>query len=307
MIRAIIVLVSLAATLPAAQAPPSSVQPAQDPAQPAALQQLIATMREREQSAKSAQLTMRTKGSYPGGITFEITGTVRVLGTTHFQVKTKAAFEDEMTVESETVKTPEGVWMREKDQIHGEVFTRMEPALMQRLEEASAALGEGPPLQGGLGGKGIVPVGSAVLEAMDKSYELAVQDRRIDGNAYYVVAGPVRGGIDAEDAGLPIAARVELLVRQRDLIVERMSHFDAAGEETMRVEILELELDAPLEPESFVLVLPAGQSFIDVMDHLPAATQINAQLERYEEKRRGAAGEAAGDPDKAGTGKKKDG
>jgi hypothetical protein len=304
MIRAIALLAAAAATPLVAQDPPSAASSGAEQPKTPLLQDLIAKMQQREGVAQSAELTMRTKGSYPGGMNFEIAGTVRVLGTTHFHVRTKASFEDEMTVESETVKTPDGVWMREKDQIHGEVYTRMDAALMRQLEEASAALGEGPPLQGGLGSKELVPVGSAVLQAMDKSYDLTVQDRRIDATPYYVVAGNVRGGIDAEDAGLPIAARVELLVRQRDLVVERMSHFDANGGETMRVEIVDLKLDAPIDPASFVLERPAGQPLIDVMDHLPAATQINALLERYEEKRRET---PAGKQEEAGEGKKKGG
>lgn len=256
--------------------------------QETSVQKLIARMREREGAVKAATLKMVTRGSYPGGMTFEVTGAVRVLGTTHFHIKTVASFEDGTTVESETVKTPDGVWMREKDHVNGEVFTKMSPDLMHQLEQASASTGEGAAMPGGIGNREVVPVGSAVIEAMDKTYDLTVVDRRIDGEPFYVVAGDARAGAegeakDLEEQDLPTAARVELLVRQRDLVVQRMSHFGADGSETLRIEILDLILDPPLEEASFVLENPGKRPVIDVMDHLPAATQINALLERFAE------------------------
>jgi len=103
-----------------------------------------------------------------------------------------------------------------------------------------------------------------------------------------VVAGDARGGIEVEEDGLPIAARVELLVRPKDLIVQRMIHFGADGREAMRIEIMNLVLDPTLDKASFVIELPPNQQLVDVMDHLPAATQINALLERFEESKQNA-------------------
>lgn len=294
MIRANILVVALAATTLAAQDAAAGAGAVENKTQDPSLQQLIERMKEREGGAKSATLKMVTKGSYPGGMTFEVSGSVRVLGTTHFHVTTVASFEDGTTVESETVKTPDGVWMREKDHVNGEVFTKMAPELMRQLEKASAATGDGPPMPGGIGSKEIVPVGSAVVEAMGKTYDLTVVDRRIDGEPFYVVAGDARASADTEgkereESDLPNAARVELLVRQRDLVVQRMSHFGVEGEEILRIEVVDLVLNPPLEASSFVLDRPSNQPFIDVMDHLPAATQINALLERFEESQKRAA------------------
>jgi len=141
-----------------------------------------------------------------------------------------------------------------------------------------------------------------VLEAMDKTYDLQLAERHIDGEPFYVITGDARAGVetegkDPEQNELPTAARVELLVRPRDLVVQRMSHFGADGEESLRVEILDLVLDPPLDAASFVLERPSNQPLINVMDHLPAATQINALLERYEESQKRAADQSKG-PDK---------
>ena len=112
------------------------------------VQDLIAKMKATEKDVDSALLEMVTRGTYPGGVTFEIRGSVRVLDRTHFQIRNRATFEDDLTAEHEEVRTPEGAWTREKDPAFGEVYLFMKPELVEELEQVKkvlAAADEGAP------------------------------------------------------------------------------------------------------------------------------------------------------------------
>jgi len=251
--------------------------PSKEP-QPTSVKELVAGMQAAEKAVDGVVMEMSTKGRYPGGTTFEIEGSIRVLGATHFHISTKATFEESVTAESETVKTPEGVWMREKDPAFGEVYTVMSPETVAQLAAASEALGEETNGPGGVG-QAKDPLGSKMLSSLDTQFDLAVAARELNGEAYYVVAGGARADAPEDESSYPTPDRVELLVRQRDLAVVQMVQF-RNGKELMKIEILRLDLNPQLEPASFRIELPEGKQFIDVMEHPPAAAYIRNTLER---------------------------
>lgn len=254
-------------------------------AQALPLQDLVAKMKAGEEGVTSAYMEMVTRAPFPGGVTFLIEGTVRVLGETHFHIANRISVDD-ITSESERVTTPEGIWMREKGPAFGEVYLTMDLELAKEFKEALAVLaGEEGALQNPAG----EPLGSAMLESLDRQFELQVERRTIKGLDYYVVQGPTRDGQagQAEQAGppgMPIPDRVELLVRAADLAVVQMTQFKA-GNELMKIETKVLELNRPMEKASFRLVPPAGVTFKDVREHLPAWTQIQQMLKLADAKR----------------------
>jgi hypothetical protein len=253
-----------------AAAPPGPVESVPD---------LIALMQSREQDVESARLEMVTKGIYPGDVSFDVRGTVRVLGKTHFHISTRATFEGDLEVEREDVRTPEGVWIRENDQAIGEVYLTMTVERLAEIEAARKTLA---------GDKAVLdnpvddPLGSAMLASLAEQFELQLERRAVDGVDCYVVAGPTRAPGAAGEGGMPAPDRVEILVRESDLAVMKMTQLQGERE-VMAVEITALELNPELDPASFRIDLPEGAEFIDVMDHPPAAAQIRMLLEQAEQ------------------------
>jgi hypothetical protein len=271
----------LAAVLPAA------VGLAQEPVQPAkvsTLQELVSTIREREHAVKSVEMTIATEGALPDGSTFSTHGTLRILGKTHFHALMKAKFGDEFEGETETVKTPDGVTMREKDPIQGEVFVRMDPVLVRRLESASQHLGADAEIPGLSDRQADGPLGSSLLTDLDRQFDLAVRGPQVvDGQQCWVVGGPVRKGGDADDQLGFAADRVDVIVRCRDTAVIRMTQL-LAGKKQVDVRIDDLRVDTPLEAESFKLGTAPRGAFTDVMAHPPASAQITRLLQEAESK-----------------------
>ena len=247
---------------------------------------LVAEMRERQKPVTTAYLEMTTRGSYPGGVTFEIQGSIRVLGETHFHSSHRSTFEEAITVETERVVTPDGAWMREKDPAFGEVYLAMGRALSVMLRAATAELaGEG----GGMDNPAKDPLGSAMIESLNKEFDLTVQKRVINSRDYLVVDGPRlaaadSSGADGRGGRVPTPDRVELLVRLPDLAVVQMTQFKD-GAELMKIETTVLELNRPMKMESFRIDLPEGKSFKSVKDHPPAWAQIQRQLKLAEDQR----------------------
>ncbi|MCA8944187.1 MAG: hypothetical protein KDB80_16600 [Planctomycetes bacterium] len=235
---------------------------------------LVAKIQAREGAVKSVRLAMTTTGEFPGGATFRTEGTLRVLDATHFHSKLEASFGDEMTSESETVKTPDGVWMRERDPAQGEVFVRMDKDLMADLESASRALGDGSPAIAPGVDQAAGPLGSKMLEDLDAQFALKVEGPRVvDGQEVWTVDGDRRAGGDTVDDEFGPAERVAVLVRRSDCALIRMTTF-SSGKPLVDVKVTSIELDVPMEPASFELAVPKRARVVDVMDHPPARAQI---------------------------------
>ncbi len=241
---------------------------------PPSLAALIEAMQAKEKSIESASLEMTTKGSFPGGITITTKGKIRVLGKTHMHVVVHTKFGPEMYSETETLVTPAGVYTREKDPVQGEVFTHMDPELLDELRAASLVLGKDLELPGLATGPADGPLGSRVLEDLSAQFDLAVSGPVIVADeSCWVVAGPARAGSAADQADALPADRMDLLVRRQDLAILRMTQLQA-GRPISDVRITRIELNLPMTPESFKLEIEAKQKPIDVMDHPPMRDQI---------------------------------
>ena len=249
-----------------------SSRPASRPAQVTTVPGLVEAIRAREKAVRSVELSMRTRGSFPGEEPFETQGTLRVLSTTHCHTQMSVRFGDEITTEFETVKTPEGVMMREKDPAQGEVFVRMEGDLLTDLDAASQVLGlgafDGPGAEMAHG-----PLGSIMLEDLSQQFDLSLSGPSLVGEfECWTVSGDRRKG--EEDEVFGVAERVEVLVRRADLALIRMTQF-GGGQALVDVEITSLKLDLTLEPTSFGIALPSGARVVDALDHPPARAQID--------------------------------
>ncbi|MCC6669796.1 MAG: hypothetical protein IT458_01960 [Planctomycetes bacterium] len=241
------------------------------------LAQLIADLHAREKAASTVHLEMRTKGAFGPGREFNLTGTIRVLGATHVHIKTQADFGPEMKGETEMVKTPEGIWMREVDPIQGPVHTFTSAELAGRLEAASKAIGK----QGAVPNQANAPLGSAMLESMSQTFDLKVERRLVyEGLDYYVVKGKSRGHAPTDPmlGDMPQAEEVEILVGVLDASVRRMVQF-REGKPMLTIEITKLVLDTPMDKGSFTIQVEPGVRFKDVMEHPPAAEQIRRILD----------------------------
>lgn len=280
----------------AAQPPAPAGKPSRS-AQVTTVEDLVKEMRRRERGVRSARLEIVTEGTYPGGVTFRIEGSVRVLGKTHppshTHVRMVTRLGEGVTTEFETVRTPKGVFTREKDPAGEEIYTRMSPDLMRRLDEATRRLQQGGVQAPGAPGNEIAdPLGSRMLESLAQRFDLRVSRVVRDGVDYFVVAGPAREGAgDDLPDDLPAPDRVELMVRARDYVVERMVQF-RSGKEILQVRVRALELDVPMSEDSFRIEVPKGVEVLDVMDHPPAAEHIRQLLEEAEKAGKSKAREA---------------
>jgi len=278
MIRSIFLVPLLFSVAVSGQSSPK----AGNPTEAKTVKELVGDLKAREKTLKAAHVEMVTTGSYPGGRDFEVKGVMRVLKGTHIHTKTVASFGKEITTESEVIKTPDGVWTREKDPSHGEVYTHMKPDLMKRLEEASQKIGKEGQGLGQIASQANDLLGSSMLEGLNGQFDLKVDRSMIEGRSYWSVKGPLRAATsDGDQFGIPSADAVELLVRTRDLAVTRMVQF-SKGKEFIRVEITRIELDGSMKPESFKIDRPEDKPLIDIMDHAPAAAHIQNILAEAE-------------------------
>ena len=280
---------------------PLAAQPPAAGAKPT-VADLIAQLQQREKAVRTVSLQMRSRTTVPDGPSFETTGSLRVLGKTHFHVSMRMKAGEGMEGEHEVVRTPEGTWTRESDPMQGEVLTKMSKETMAELEEASKLLGDDVPA-GAIPGQSEAPLGSSMLSSLNKRFDLQVTSKLVrDGIDHWVVRGDLRAGAlpEGEDEGLPRPDRVEVLVRATadgPLAVVRMAQF-SEGNEVMAVEIDSVVLDEPMAESSFKID-DRGKRVIDVMEHPPAARQIKEVLDQAKRKREAAgkppAGQGAGD------------
>lgn len=251
------------------------------------LEELVASMREKEKAAHSVYMEMTSQASYPGNMSFSTRSTLRVLQGTHFHMQLEASFGGEIAARSEMVKTPAGILMLENDPAYGEVFLKIDRELSEKLDEASRILGQG---EGGLPGpmaeQSTSPLGGSMLESFSELYDLKVERRlNKDGQDCLVVAGDLRGGLPEPDENAPPRAdRIDILVRIVDSAVVQMVELKD-GREQMRVNITKLELNRPMDATTFLIDAPDREP-MDVMEHPPTAQQIQALLDAAEAKKK---------------------
>ncbi len=294
--------VVLSALGAASQQPGTTPEPAAPkPEDVRTVDDLIGYVQAHERTVKSVTMSIQTEGVFQDGSPFTTEGTLRVLGETHFQQKMTAKLGPDMEFETETVRTPDGVWMRERDPIQGEVYLHMDKALMARVQSASEAVGEAGGV--GLDGRSESPLGSAMLRDIDRQFQLTLSGPKvIDRAECWVVAGPVRAKDDASGDVLGTGAdRVDIVVRVADGAITSMTQFKE-GRPLIQVHIHDLVLDPILEPESFVLSVPPRTELVDVMDHPPTQAQLQELFERAQEKGWKDPAEQAGDTPKDATG-----
>lgn len=257
--------------------PAPRTDPVLVPARIGGVEDILTALRAAEGRFERAVMRIRTEGWLPDGSKFRTEGTMRVLGKTHFHVRTHWAFGEDLEGETETVRTPEGVFMREDDPVQGEVFTRMSRELMERVDGASRALGGGA-LAGPGAEQSESPLGSRMIADLGASFDLRVTGpQTVDDAEVMVVSGPRREGVEVDELA-PEADQVDLLVRVRDGAVVRMTQLKD-GVPVTEVRVLELDQTTELQPESFVMQPPQDATFVDVMDHPPAREQILRLLE----------------------------
>jgi hypothetical protein len=282
---------------------------AQEPAEPLleasqveSVDDLVKFVRQREQAVGSVSMQMESVGRFPDGSEFRTKGSLRVLGTTHFHARMSSTLGPDMETETETVRTPDGIWMRERDPVQGEVWLAMDRPTMERIDGATRALG--PDADGaGFGSRDAqTPLGSAVLEDLGQQFDLQVRGpRSIDGQECWVVGGPLRPGLGSEDEPFGLGAdQVDVLVRTGDGALLQMTQL-RQGEPLMEVRITALEFDRPFDPASFRIEIPERVQWSDILEHPPARAQIERLLEDAREKGwvDPAGGETASEP--AGT------
>jgi hypothetical protein len=273
---------ALAFALGVAAAPAQQVP---EPPEVASVAELVRLIQQREKTVESVAIAMRTKGTFPGEAGFETTGTLRVLDATHFHSSMRVGFGDGMSSEFETLRTPDGVVMRESDPAQGEVFVRMDQALVADLESASKALGQAAGTIGvGAPDLSAGPLGSVMLEDLAAQFDLQVSAPRPVGEApCWVVQGPRRADLSDDQAAFGPADQVDLVVRCADLAVIRMTQL-AAGKPIVEVEILSLVVDQPMDPTSFSIAIPEKARVVAAMDHPPARAQIERVFAEAEAK-----------------------
>ena len=248
------------------------------------VEDLLRYVRQREGAVESVEMAIESSGTMPDGSEFHSKGTLRVLGTTHFHATMAAEFGEGMETETETVRTPDGIWMRERDPVQGEIYLRMDRALMERVDAATKALG-GDAAAAGFGSReASSPLGAALLEDLAAQFDLSLREPQVvDGQRCWVVGGPLRGGATpGEDPfGLNVD-QVDVLVRSSDGAVVRMPQFHD-GRPMLDVRIPRLEFDRPFEESSFALAVPEKATVIPVLEHPPSAAQIERLLAEAKE------------------------
>ena len=244
---------------------------------------------------------MRTTKRLFNGGTLRVSGTIEAMTRTaaagrsarnyvHVQTSVEA-LEDGLVARSTLLRTPAGVWLRDRDPVQGDVFLTMTPELVRELEEASKILdravspGTLVPTDAGLGVA--APLGSAVLEELAANYTLTVTSRTIDSTDVYVVSGPSRAApSEIEQLGVP--DHVEVLVRRLDLVASRVREL-RAGEKLSEIVIESVELDPLIELQAFepdaVFNDLAGREPLDAMKHPTTSRMIKRIRADVEAKR----------------------
>jgi hypothetical protein len=273
------------AAVAAQEVPTAAPERAQDPE----VSKLVAHLRAREAAAKSVRMELTTEGNLPGGLEFTTQGTLRVLraeqgGVAAVQSKVDFSFDDGLQGRMESVKTPDGVLLLENNPTFGEVFLRLDAALVADLEWAGQVL-QRHDLPGLADARAAAPLGSAMVEDLARRYQLAPLGKKDqDGQPGTWYGGDRRPGpgLQGEDPDVPLADRVELFVREGDQVLLQVVHL-RLGKVVQRIRVGTLVVDEPMPLESFKLEVK-GLRPRDVREHAPMWQQIEQVMQRAQAK-----------------------
>jgi len=270
--------------LPAPQTPPPAAAQA-DP-----IGDLAAAMRAAEAKQQSVAITMRTEGRFTADFTATTRGTLHVARGAQPLVHTRCEFDagDGIRGRTESLQNKDGILWFEDSPVAGEVHLHFDARLVADLEWAGRVLGRDdlpgmPPAEGAGWRLDGAPLGSAVLAAVRRQFDLVVEARTTrDGDTGTWLAGPRKKGLDVQDPGLPVADRVALFVRARDLALLELAQFE--GETRVQHLVVEsIAIDGEL-PEQARRVDAGGLRPLPARDHPPMREQIDQVLEAAEAK-----------------------
>ncbi len=259
--------------------PPAGANAQADP-----IDGLVATMRAAEQRLKTVALELRTTARLPSDLEVTTKGTVRVVRgeQASFHTRFDYTFGDGLRGRSECAQTAGGIVLYEDDAAFGEVFVRIDPAIVADLEWAGGVLHRDdlpgmPPREQQRAGSprhATAPLGSAMVAALQRHFTLAVDGRtQRNGDEGTWLVGARKPGLDVQDPDLPIADRVEAFVRAKDhaLLSVRQLVGDTVVQE---LTVDKVELDVELPPKLFD-VDGNGQRLRPVQEHAPLWEQID--------------------------------
>jgi hypothetical protein len=274
-----------------AQTPPSA--PAAK-AQADLIDELVGAMRAAEAALTRVALTMRTHYRQLEGLEITTLGELRVVRGEQAAIRTRfeCTHSDGLRSRVDAVQTADGILLWQDDPVSGEMFARIDGALVADLEWAGRVLrrddlpGMGP-AEGGSSGPGsqraTAPLGSGVLAAARRQFVLTVDKRtEHNGEAGTWLAGPRRAGLDAQDPAVPVADRVELFVRSKDRALLLANYFvGTVAVQSLVVE--QIDVAPTFGPDAFLL--DAGGRRPQPVDRFkPLFAQIEEALAEAESK-----------------------
>jgi len=259
------------------------VEPKKPAAQPGPVDEIVAAMREAEQRAKSFRIEIQTKGQLAGGLELSTKGVLHVLRGTQAAVHSafEVAFADGLAGRMETAQTKTGLVILGDDPAFGELFLHIDPKIVADLEWAGEVLDRAD-VPGMKDRRAQAPLGSSMVVDLQQKFALAATDRKDrNGERGTWLAGARRAGLDAQDADVPMADRVELFVRDSDRALLEVRHLQRDAVVQHLVVAVQVDVDLPA---SMFTIDGRGQKLREVQQHLPMWDQIEHVLRQAETK-----------------------
>jgi len=265
----------------AAQVPPAEAPVAKPASPPDAIELLAREMQAAEQRLQSLVLEMQTSGQFGNGDEFQTTGSLQILRGPPRRQRTNVQFAAAgIEGRMETLQGPDGILIYQQDPAFGEVLVQIPAVMVADLEWAGEVLRRAD-LPGMKDRRADSPLGALMLRDLRRQFQLVIGERKERGGEAGVwIAGPRHAGLPEHEADLPLADRVELFVRQRDLALLEVQHFQG-DKVVQRLEVKRLQIDAPIAEASLKLQ-PKGLKARDVAGYPPLSEPIERALKQAE-------------------------